>query len=137
MATYEYQCPNPECGAVNERIQPMADPLPDLIPCKFCATDSPFKFSLPSLGRSGMTPSKTPTDVSVGRDAEARWAAIDKRQQARDKVRAKNRTRSLEAHGYRDFAPQSPETVRLRNRALNAVETHGFSPDTAAEIPRR
>ena len=101
MATYTYKC---ECGFVTEHIQSMKDELPETVKCQKCGKDSKIAvLSAPALGLSSM--SNAPIDAIVGRDAETRWADINRRQELRNKVRQESGEQAVRMTGRNEFAP--------------------------------
>lgn len=99
--TYTYKCS--DCQFVTERIQPMADPLPDTVKCQKCGKDSEIVVSAPALSSAGL--SNSPIDAVVGRDAEARWADIKHRQKIRNKIRQQSGEQGVRMTGRNEFAP--------------------------------
>lgn len=100
MATYSYKC---DCGFVTELIQPMKDPTPDTVKCGKCGADSKIEIFAPAVLTGGM--SQAPIDVVIGRDAEARWADIRRRQDLRNKVRKDSGEQAVRMTGRNEFAP--------------------------------
>lgn len=96
MPIYEYQCES--CGLRFERLWRSIGSATDTVPCKACSEKAKrmissfaFKFNH-SSGVNGAAPSNTGTsddwnyDKAIGRDAERKWAEIDKRNAGKDRV---------------------------------------------------
>lgn len=103
MATYSYKCQDTECGFVTELVQPMKDPTPDVVKCGKCGKDSGIEVTAAAILTGGM--SNAPIDVVVGRDAEARWADIKRRQELRNKVRQNSGEHGVRMTGRNEFQP--------------------------------
>ncbi len=127
MAIYEYKCE--PCNAVTERVQSMHAPRPDTILCKYCGQEAKFAISLVSIPTAGM--SNSPLDVSIGRDAEAKWARIHENTEIRNKVRRETNTQGLTATSPTTFAPISRGQKALRTRVLDQVAKDGYKPDSS------
>lgn len=112
---YEYQCTNPDCAVVSEKIQSLSDPLLDSIVCPICGAEAKFKISVPAVLTSGM--GNQTFDVAVGRDAERRWAEINRRQEARDKVRRESGKAGIHASSFDQFEPISEKQRQIRTEA--------------------
>jgi hypothetical protein len=81
----------------------MKDPTPDVIKCGKCGKDSGIEIHAPAVLTGGM--SNAPIDVVVGRDAEARWADIKRRQELRNKVRQDSGEQAVRMTGRNEFTP--------------------------------
>ena len=107
MPIYEYQCD--ECGLRAEKLWGRISLAQDTIPCTECKTEmrklvsaTNFKFSHPQSQLRGAAPPSTGTsddwnfDRVIGRDAEQKWEAINKRNAEKDRVIRHERENGLE-----------------------------------------
>lgn len=102
MAIYEFKCEG--CSLVQEIIMPMATATFEDRKCTKCKKKTAkHVLSAPNLATSGM--SQAPIDVVIGRDAEARWADIRKRQAIREKVREASGEQAVSMTGRNEFQP--------------------------------
>jgi hypothetical protein len=99
----------------------MKNPLPDVIKCGKCGKDSEIEVSAPAVLTAGM--SNSPVDVVVGRDAEARWADIKRRQGLRNKVRQESGEQAVRMTGRNEFAP-------IKGGRLETVNAPNSGEDT-------
>jgi putative FmdB family regulatory protein len=99
MATYDYRCT--ECGAVQELVQSVHKELPKELKCPCGAKAEHVILRAPGVATSGM--SQAPIDVVIGRDAEARWADIHRRQEIREQVRKEQGKQGLTMTGRNEF----------------------------------
>jgi len=132
MATYQYACS--DCNAVIERVQSMNESRPESVPCIYCAGQANFILSAVAVLTGGM--SNSPIDVSVGREAEARWASINARQEKRNQVRRDANKQGLTATDYKTFVPITSEQKATRTRALDYVARDGHKPDLSDGLTR-
>jgi hypothetical protein len=100
---YDYRCQ--KCGCVQEHIQPITAPLPETLKCvrPGCKGKCTIVITAAAISKSGMT--HEPFDIAVGRDAEARWADIRRRQDLRNKVRKESGEQALVMTGRNEFQP--------------------------------
>jgi putative FmdB family regulatory protein len=97
MPIYEYQCD--DCGLKAEKLWGRVSLAKDTIPCESCGTDmrklvsaANFKFSHPSSQTRGVLPPNTGTsddynfDKAIGRDAEKKWKAVEKREEVKTRT---------------------------------------------------
>jgi putative FmdB family regulatory protein len=101
MAIYEFKCTS--CGLLQEIIMPMNSATFENRTCTKCKSKTAKHVfaGAPNVATSGM--STAPIDVVVGRDAEARWADIKKRQEIRNKARAESGAECLRMTGRNRF----------------------------------
>jgi putative FmdB family regulatory protein len=100
---YDFRCQ--KCELLVEHIQSIKDLLPEKLKCPRPGCDGKcvIVVSAPAIAHSGMT--HEPFDVAVGRDAEARWADIRRRQDLRNKVRKESGEQALVMTGRNEFQP--------------------------------
>lgn len=100
---YNYKCT--ECSFNIEIIQSIAIATFEDRNCPRCnkVTAKHVIDGAPALGLSGM--SHAPVDIAIGRDAEARWSDIHRRQNIRDKVRRESGEKAIRMTGRNEFAP--------------------------------
>jgi putative FmdB family regulatory protein len=100
---YNFKCS--ECSFVVEVVQPMATATLEDRNCPRCnkITAKHVFEGAPAVATSGMT--HAPIDVAIGRDAEARWADIKRRQGLRNKVRQDSGEQAVQMTGRNEFAP--------------------------------
>jgi len=99
---YDFQCV--VCKFVLEVIQPMQTATFEDRVCPRCGKNAKFMFDGgPAVATSGM--SNAPIDVVVGRDAEARWSDIKRRQAIRDNVRQTSGEQAVRMTGRNEFEP--------------------------------
>jgi putative FmdB family regulatory protein len=124
MARYDFKCE--KCDIVKEVIQSVEKQLPKTIECPSCKGRMDFVIPLVSLGVSTMD--TAPIDVVVGRDADARWARINERQEVRNKVRQESGVVGLTATGTNEYQPIDTKQKFRRTDAMKTVEKDGFKP---------
>lgn len=101
MPIYEYFCE--KCNVVREHACAI-EKRPDSLPCPKCGEQVRQAIvTAPAVATSGM--SQAPIDVVIGRDAEARWADIHRRQEMRDKVRQESGKEAVQMTGRNEFKP--------------------------------
>lgn len=131
MAKYLYKCDT--CNIGIEHIQPMSKDLPAFLPCPSCSGEAQFVVQgAPAVATSGM--SNMPIDVAIGKDAAARWADINKRQEIRNKVRAASGETGLYASGRNEFTPLTKEEKVVRNELNKVVKRDGFKGNVDSKI---
>lgn len=112
MPAYDYRCET--CGIVNEFVQSIHKPLPESVSCPRCGCDSFHVFLIaPGLMTSGMTHQSI--DVTIGRDAEARWEKLNERKSVRDKIRRESGKMGITQVGRDQYVSN--------DKTLVAVET--------------
>jgi putative FmdB family regulatory protein len=97
MPLYEYQCD--ACGLRAEKLWPRISTAKDTIPCGECGEDMKKLVSLtnhafkhPESQTRGALPPNTGTsddhnfDKAIGRDAEQKWKAVEKRDEVKDRT---------------------------------------------------
>lgn len=125
MACYNFKCK--ECGTVRELVQPMANKLPDWLKCPKCGARAELVWQgAPAVLRGGSA--NASVDVVVGRDADARWADINKRQELRNKVRKDKSSLGLTATGRNEFQPLSEKQKQTRAEFDKKVKKEGTVP---------
>ena len=124
---YRYQCSNEACGARLERVVPIREHTPDTT-CEYCGSVAPQVIEAPAVMTGGMF--NQPQDVTIGRDAAARWADIHTQQETRDKVRKETKSTGLTADGFQRYKPITKAQKDLRTRGMNAVSRDGFKDQT-------
>jgi putative FmdB family regulatory protein len=101
MPTYEYLCE--KCNVVREHVSHI-EQRPESLPCPKCGKPAyQAVLTAPAVATSGM--SQAPLDVVIGRDAEARWSDIRRRQEDRDKVRRESGKEAVQMTGRNEFKP--------------------------------
>lgn len=123
MPLFEYKCS--KCSLLDERlVYPPEKPLPE-VPCARCGAPA-HRMEFPSrisLSRSSMD--NAPVDSLVGRDAEARWNDIRRRQEIRDGVRRETGEVGLSMNGRNAFQPLTSTQKELRTSLSEAVASAG------------
>lgn len=101
---YDFRCG--KCAGITELVQPITSALPETIKCcrAICGGDCTQVITAPMISRTGMT--HEPFDIAVGRDAEARWADISRRQNIRNQVRKESGAQALVMTGRNEFTPR-------------------------------
>jgi putative FmdB family regulatory protein len=115
---YEFKCT--DCGFVLEVIQSMQAATFEDRTCPKCGKSAKHMLEAPAVATSGM--SNAPIDVVVGRDAEARWSDIRRRQALRDKVRKESGETAVSMTGRNEFSPIKSgrrEFVKVLNDGLH------------------
>jgi hypothetical protein len=111
----------------NERIN---SPIPETLPCIKCAEPASRKVDWAELkvavSRQGSD--NAPVDIVVGRDAQARWDDIHRRQELRDKTRKETKSVGLTATGRNEFKPLSAGDRKLRKTAGKQIDNGGYNP---------
>src|SRR5208337_3334661 len=101
MPVYEYRCD--DCNVVMEHVSHV-EQRPKSMPCPKCGKPAAQAVvTAPAVATSGM--SVAPLDVVIGRDAEARWCDIRRRQEMRDKVRQDSGKEAIQMTGRNEFKP--------------------------------
>jgi putative FmdB family regulatory protein len=111
LPTYDYRCD--ACNVVQEFIQSIHKPLPETLPCPKCGCDSFHVFLVsPGVITSNMTHQSI--DVSIGRDAEARWGKLTERKAVRDKIRRESGKPGITAVGGGKFVSNDKSLVAIK-----------------------
>jgi putative FmdB family regulatory protein len=122
MPIFEYKCP--DCQLLSEKLVLGSAAAPATVTCPRCKGVAAKKeFSSFAMARSGMD--NAPIDNAIGKDAELRWTDINRRQEARNKVRQDTGTTGLTMVGRNDFAPLTETQKELRTSLSEAVEASG------------
>ena len=124
---YEYKCTNLDCGFVTQDIRSMSAKFVETLPCGKCSSPAHHIFKGAPAVATGNMGHQT-VDVSVGRDAAMRWAAIEQRQAQRDKVRRESGQVGL-VRTQEGYAPISTSQREKRTTATQAVLREGFKAD--------
>ena len=130
---YEFQCV--ECNMIQEIICPMAKANFDDKICPKCGGIAKHKLGAPAVLTSGMT--HQTIDISVGRDANARWDDIHRRQELRDKVRVDAKTQGISLVGRNEFQPLSDIKKTIRTDALKKSGYENISESDARLIKHK
>jgi putative FmdB family regulatory protein len=111
MPTYDYRCET--CGVVRELIQSIHKPLPESLPCPKCGCDS-FHVFLVAPGVLTVGMDHKSIDVSIGKDAEARWTQIEERKAQRDKIRRETGKTNLTQVGTNEYVGTDKELMAVK-----------------------
>lgn len=139
MPLYEFQC---ECGLQFEKLFKRVTDVKTL-PCPTCGSDakkmmsaSNFSFTHPQSQLNGMAPPSTGTsddwnfDKAIGRDAEAKWKNIEKRDAAKtDHIRQEHKAGKVISRnhlvakegGYRTITEKERTVVNERRETVHQV----------------
>lgn len=147
MPIYEYQCE--ACGLRFERLWRSASAATEEVECETCSalakrqiSSFAFKFNHGS-GVNGAAPSNTGTsddwnyDKAIGRDAERKWAAIEKRNAGKDSV-IRDERKAGRVVSRNHLAPKMDGTGEYRvitdseRQKVNASRETAFSVAQAA-----
>lgn len=106
---YDFCCE--KCNGISELVQPITSDLPSTIKCvrTGCGGRCTQVVTAPMISKTGMT--HEPFDIAVGRDAEARWTDIRRRQEIRNKVRRESGAQVLTMTGRNEFQPVKGKTL--------------------------
>lgn len=119
---YTFICQN--CEIAEEVVMPMSSAKFDPRICPYCGGRSVHKITgAPALATSTFT--HQPLDVTIGRDANARWADIRRRQELRNQVRANSGEVGLTTTSGKEFRPLTNEQKTLRTEASVQAELRG------------
>jgi hypothetical protein len=93
--------------------------------CPKCGGVAKHKLGAPSILTS-TTSANQSIDVVIGRDANARWDDIHRRQELREKVRTESKTQGLSFVGRNEFQPLSDTKKTIRTDANKRLQTKGY-----------
>jgi hypothetical protein len=128
---YEFECT--DCKAIQEVVVPMSQAKFDDRPCPYCKGTAKYKLGAPGLMTSSMT--HQTVDVLVGKDAEARWSDIYRRQELREKVRKESNQTGISMTGRNEFKPLSKNKNTVRTEASRQAEKAGeYSKERQQEL---
>lgn len=122
MPIREFRCQT--CDALTEQIINMSAEVPERIKCKRCGSPALLRtHSNVAIMREGSD--NAPLDIAIGRDANARWDDIKRRQEIRDKVRTQSGQLGVVATGRNEFVPVTEEQKVLRTQVHEALDARG------------
>jgi len=119
---YEFQCV--ECSTIQEVVCPMSKANFDDRVCPKCGGVAKHKLGAPAVLTANMT--HQTIDVAVGRDANARWDDIHRRQELREKVRTESKTQGVSLIGRNEFQPLSDLKKTIRTDTNKRLQTKGY-----------